>query len=177
MRKLFLMVALIAGFVSQAQSQQTVNKVGYANMEYIITQLPDVKEIETELKSTQAQFKNQIEVKSQELKKQYADFNANMNTLADTVRMNKKRELEQSVADLEKFQQDAQLTLQNKQKLYMAPVYLKVNRAIGEVAKENGFTVILSQQVSGYRVLLYNNEQVDVSNLVLQKFGVTPVAK
>lgn len=177
MKKLFLLIALIAGFVSQAQSQQTVNKVGYANMEYIITQLPDVKEIETELKSTQAQFKNQIEVKSQELKKQYADFNSNMNTLADTVRMNKQRELEQSVADLEKFQQDAQLTLQNKQKLYMAPVQLKVNRAISEVARENGFSVILSQQIGGYRVLLYNNEQVDVSNLVLQKFGVTPVAK
>ena len=177
MRKLFLLVALAAGYVSQAQSQQTANKVGYANMEYIITQLPDVKEIETELKSTQTQFKNQIEVKSQALQKQYADFNANMNTMADTVRVNKQRELEQSMADLEKFQQDARLTIQNKQKLYMAPVYLKVNRAIEEVAKENGFSVILNQQVSGYRILLYNNEQVDVSNLVLQKFGVTPVAK
>lgn len=178
MKNVFLLVALtVCCYVSQAQPQSTANKVGYANLEYIIAQLPETKKIETDLKTSQAQFKNEIELKSEKLRKQYADFNANMNTLADTVRVNKQRELEQAVADLEKFQQDAQLTLQNKQKLFMAPVQLKVNRAISEVARENGFSVILTQQIGGYRVLLYNNEQVNVSDLVLQKFDVTPVAK
>ena len=175
MRKLFLLAAIAAGYISQAQSPQVSdNRVGFANMEYIISQIPDVKEIQTDLKSTQTQLRTQIEARSTELQKQYADFNTNMNSMVDTVRENKQRELEKGVADLEKMQQDAQLTLQNKQKLYMAPVYLKVNRAIAEVAKENGFAIILTNKISSYSFLLYQQPQMDVSNLVLQKFGVTP---
>ncbi|MEX2232123.1 MAG: OmpH family outer membrane protein [Cyclobacteriaceae bacterium] len=178
MKKLFLLVALAAGYFAHAQSPQTAeNRVGYANMEYIITQLPDVKEIETEMKSTETQLRTQIQARSQEVQKQYTDFNENMKTMVDTVRINKQRDLEKAMADLEQMQQDAQVTLQNKQKLYMAPVYLKVTRAISEVAKENGYAIILTDKVSNYRLLLYQSTQLDVSNLVLEKFGVTPPAK
>lgn len=177
MRKLFLLVALAAGYGSMAQSQQAEAGVGYADMEYIVRNLPDAKEIETELKSTQTQLKNQIDARTKELQAQYADFNANMNTMVDSVRMKKQHELEQAVAALEQSQQDAQITLQNKQKLMMAPVYLKVSRAIQEVAKENGYAVILTDRISSYRLLLYRHEQKNVSDLVLKKFGITPTAK
>jgi outer membrane protein len=174
MRKILLLVAVVAANASHAQSQQAAGRVGYANIQYIITQLPDSKRIETELKSTQTQFKTQIDAKSEQLKKAYADFNANMNTMPDSVKMRKQQELQTAMADLEKFQQEAQTTLQNKQKLFMAPLYLKVSKVIGDVAKENGYTVILTQQLNNYRILLYQKDQEDVSNLVLKKMGVTP---
>jgi outer membrane protein len=177
MKKLFLLLALGLSHFSQGQSPQVDNRVGYANMEYIISQLPEIKELETDMKSTQTQLRNQIQGRSKELEKQYADFNANMNSMEDTVRMSKQRDLEKAMADLEKMQQDAQLTLQNKQKLFMAPLYLKVNRAIAEVAKENGYAIILTEQVSNYRFLLYQQPQMNISDLVLKKFGVTPSVK
>lgn len=178
MKKIFLLVAMAAGVVAQAQSpQDSQGRVGYANMEYIISKLPDMKQIETELKSTQTQLRTQIEAKSKEVQKQYNDFNAGMNTMADSVRNNRQQDLEKAVADLEQMQQNAQLTLQNKEKLFMAPLYLKVNRAIADVAKENGFAVILTEQISNYPFLLYHKPEMDVSNLVLQKFGVAPPAK
>lgn len=179
MKNITLLVALTAGYFSYAQTpaQPAQNKVGYANVEYIITQLPEMKEIETDLKSTQTQLRNQIQTKSEQVKKDYADFNANARTMVDTVRVNRQKQLEKSLADLEQMQQDAQNTLQNKQKLYMAPLYLKVNRAIQEVAVENGYEIILTDKVSGYDFLLFNSDQLDISNLVLQKFGVTPPAK
>jgi outer membrane protein len=126
------------------------------------------------LKSTQTQLRTQIEARSKEVEKQYTDFNTEMNTMADTVRMSRQRELEAAMAELEEMQQNAQLTIQNKQKLYMAPLYLRVNRAIAEVAKEQGYSIILTDMVSNYRFLLFKQPQKDVSNLVLQKFGVTP---
>ena len=178
MKKVLLFIALAVALTSQGQSTQGAGeRVGYANMEYIVSNLPDTKAIETELKSTQTQLRNQIEAKSKEIEKQYADFNSNMDTMADTVRANRQRDLEQAMADLEQMQADAQNTLQNKQKLFMAPLYLKVNRAIGEVARENGYAIILTEKISGYRFLLFQQPQVNVSDLVLQKFGVTPPAK
>ena len=86
-------------------------------------------------------------------------------------------EVEEAMAALEKMQQDAQQALQNKQRLYMAPVYLKVNSAIGEVAKETGYSIILTERIGEYSLLLFEDKQRDISDLVLKKFGVTPPAK
>ena len=178
MKAALIVIAVTVGCLAPAYSQQASNnKVGYANMEYIISKLPDMKQIETEMKSTQTQLRNQIQTRSQEVQKQYNDFNAQAPTMTDTVRASKQRDLEKAMADLEKMQQDAQVTLQNKHKLYMAPIYLKVNRAIQEVAKENGYGIILTDKVSTYSFLLYHTAQLDISDLVLQKFGVTSPAK
>jgi outer membrane protein len=178
MKRIFLLVAIAAGYFSHAQSPQTGDqKICYANLEYIISKLPDMKEIEAEMKSTQTQLRNQIQTRSQEVEKQYTDFNANMNTMTDTVRINKQRELEAALGDLEQMQQNAQLTLQNKQKLFMAPLYLKVNRAIQEVARENGYAIVLTETVGTYDFLLYHQPQKNISDLVLKKLGVTSVEK
>lgn len=177
MKTFFLVVMIIAGCTFQSQSQEAPNRVGYADMQYIISQLPDVKEIETELKTTQTQLQDQLQSRSQALQKQYNEFNATVNTMVDSVAANKQRQLQQAVAELEAFEQEARVTIKNKQKLYMAPVYLKVNSAIAQVAKEQGFAVILTDKVSNYPLLLYQQPQLDVSDLVLQKFGVTPPAK
>ena len=177
-KPIFLLIILLAGAVANAQSQTApAERTGYANIEYIISQLPDMKQIQTDMKSTETQFRNQIQERTQKLQQQYSDFNEKSREMADTVRENRQRSLQQAIADLQKFQEDAQVTLENKQKLYMAPLYLKVTKAISEVAKENGFAIILTEKVNNYSVLLFRQPADDVSDLVLKKFGVTPPAK
>lgn len=175
MKKVILLAAIIAGCIGPAEGQQTAERIGYANLQYIMSQLPEMKQIQADMKSAGDQFRNQIQEKSQKLQQQYNDLNQNMQGMADTVRQRKQGELQQAMADLEKFQQDAQVTLQNKEKLYLAPLYLKVNKVISEVAKENGFAIILTDKLNNYPVLLYQQPQADVSDLVLKKLGITPV--
>ena len=177
MKKGILLAAVIAGCTVLAQAQQATDRIGYASLQYIISQLPEMKQIQADMKSAGDQFRNQIQEKSQKLQQQYNDFNQNMQAMADTLRQRKQDELQRGMADLEKFQQDAQVTLQNKEKLYMAPLYLKVNKVISEVAKENGFAIILTDKLNNYPVLLYQQPKEDVSDLVLKKLGVTPAAK
>ncbi len=173
MRKLVLLLVLGLGtFVSQAQTASV--KVGYADVDYIFSQLPDAKAIDAELKSTQTQLKNQIDAKYQDFQKKLADYNANLNTMLDAVKANTERELQQMQQNIEKLQADAQTTLQTKQSQLMDPVYKKVGKGIEDVAKENGFTFILTQQIGGLDVILYGDEKMDISDLVLKKLGVTP---
>lgn len=175
MRKLVLLFALALGtFATQAQNPTASSKIGFADVDYIFSQMPEAKQIDTELKSTQQQLKNQIDTKSQEFQKKLADYQANLNTMLDAVRQNTERELQQLQENLQKLQQDAQVTIQNKQSQLMEPVYQKVGKAIEDVAKENGYTFILNQQIGGLDVILYGDENNDVSDLVLKKLGVTP---
>lgn len=161
--------------LATAQSPETTTgRVGFADMEYIMQRLPDMKQIESDLKSTQTQLRNQIKAKSDALQKKYEALNASAQGLSDSVRIKEQQQLEQGLAELEKMQQDAQVTLQNKQKLYMAPLYLKVNNAIRQVAEENGFEIVLTRRIGGANFLMYQEEQQNISDLVLQKFGVDP---
>ncbi|MDH4089439.1 MAG: OmpH family outer membrane protein [Cyclobacteriaceae bacterium] len=173
MRKLVLLLALGFGtLLSHAQTAST--KIGYADVDYIFSQLPEAKQIDTELKSTQTQLKNQIDTKYADFQKKLADYQANLNTMLDAVRQNTERELQQMQQNIEKLQQDAQTTIQAKQTQLMDPVYKKVGKGIEEVAKENGFSFILNQQIGGLDVILYGDEKMDISDLVLKKLGVTP---
>ena len=173
MRKLVLLAVFgLATFLSYAQTTQT--KIGYADVDYIFSQLPEAKQIDTELKSTQAQLKNQIDTKYQEFQKKLADYQANLNTMLEAVRANTERELTQMQQNIEKLQADAQTTIQAKQTQLMEPVYKKVGKGIEDVAKENAFTFILNQQIGGLDVILYGDEKMDISDLVLKKLGVTP---
>lgn len=175
MRKLVLLLVLgLGAHLSQAQTAST--KIGYADVDYIFSQMPESKAIEAELKSTQTQLKNQIDAKYAEFQKKLADYNANLNTMLDAVRQNTERELQQMQQNIEKLQTDAQTTIQTKQTQLMDPVYKKVGKGIEDVAKENGFTFILNQQIGGLDVILYGDEKMDISDLVLKKLGVTPKA-
>ena len=175
MKKFALLFVLAFGIITtQAQTPAPTPKVGYADVDYIFGQLPEAKQIDTELKSTQTQLKNQIDAKSQEFQKKLADYQANLNTMLDAVRSNTERELTQLQENLQKLQQDAQTTVQNKQTQLMDPVYKKVGKAIKEVAEENGYTFVLNQQIGGLDVILYGDDKMDISDLVLKKLGVTP---
>ena len=175
MRKIVLLFVLGLGFLAaQAQTQPTSGKIGFADVDEIFNQMPEAKQIESELKTTQNMLKTQIDTKAQEFQKKLADYNANLNNMLDAVKQNTERELTQMQQNLEKLQQDAQTTIQSKQAQLMSPLIDKVGKAIKEVALENGYTFILNSQIGGLDVVLYGDEKMNVSELVLKKLGVTP---
>ncbi len=161
-------------FTTILGNAQTPLKIGFADVEYIFSQMPESKTIETELQALQTQLKKQIDAKLADFQKkvtEYQQFGANV---PEAVRQNTERELRQMQENIEKLQQDAQTEMQRKQTQLMEPVYQKVGKAIEDVAKENGFSIILNNQISGLDVILYGDEKLDVSDLVLKKLGVTP---
>jgi len=172
MRTLLFLFAF--GFVASVANAQSASKIGYADVDYIFSQMPEFKQIDSDLQSLQNQLKKNLEAKGAEFQRKVAEYQQNAGTMLDAVRQNTERELQQLQANLEKMQQDAQAEVQKKQTLLMEPVYAKVGKAIEDVAKENAFTFILNQQIGGLDVILYGEPSADISDLVLKKMGVTP---
>ncbi|MCK6616827.1 MAG: OmpH family outer membrane protein [Cyclobacteriaceae bacterium] len=171
MRTLVLLLAF--GFATQI-AQAQMQKIGYADVEYIFSQMPEAKQIESELQSLQTQLKNQIDTKVAEFQKKLAEYQQYGATVPDAVRQNTERELQQMQTNIEKLQQDSQANFQKKQNQLMEPVYTKVGKAIEETAKEQGYSLIINNQISGLDVVLYADEKIDISDLVLKKMGITP---
>ncbi len=169
MKKLLFLVVL--GCVAIATQAQT--KVGYANVDYIFASMPESKQIEAELKTLQTQLKNKIDADYQKFQKNLQEYTAATN-IPDAVRVNTERELQQQRENIEKLQQDAQTNVQNRHAQLMAPVYEKMGKAIQETAKENGYQLVVSEQLGGLDVVLYADDNIDISDLVLKKMGITP---
>ncbi|MFM8912404.1 MAG: OmpH family outer membrane protein [Flammeovirgaceae bacterium] len=172
MRTLF--VAMLCGLALTTAQAQT-QKIGFADWERIFEQMPQFKQIESELRTHNQQLENQMKAKQQDYQakvKAYQDLPVGT---PEPIKADKVREIQTLEESFQKFQQEAQASLQKKQGDLMAPIMEKIGKAIEEVAKENGYTFIINPQLSGnIDILLYADEQFDISGLVLKKFGITP---
>lgn len=172
-RGLFLFVFVIAATLG-VNAQTAGTKIGYADVDYIFSQMPEFKQIEAELQSLNTQLQNQLNQRIQNFQNKVNEYQKNAPNMIEAVRQSEERELTQMRDNIQKLEQDAQVTLQKKQEALMNPVYDKVGKAIEEVAKENGFDIVINQQLGGLDVILYASDKLDLSDLVLKKLGITP---
>jgi outer membrane protein len=156
----------------------------YANTDYIMSQLPDTKQLDSAIQAMRENYARDYQAKTQALQQQYDTYLINRESMSDTARASVEAQLQQGQADLQQFGENAQNTLQNTQKLYMAPIYLQVGKAMELVATEKGFSIILTMRVGDQQMFLYADQKRDATALILKKLGVevpppvkTPVAK
>lgn len=174
MRPLLTFIFSAIAFAGFAQ-QPTTQKIGYADWDRIFNEMPEFKQIDSELKAHRTQLESQMDAKQKDFQAKYDAFTKLAPTTPDAVRADKQRELENLQESIQKFQQDAQTSFENKRNSLMEPVFTKVGKAIEETAKENGFTFIINPQLlGGGDILLYSDSKYDISDLVLKKLGVTP---
>jgi outer membrane protein len=173
---LAFVIATIA--VPSLAQNHPAQKIGYADTEYIFSQLPEFKQVDVDLKAHGTQLQTQLEQKSKELETKYKAYQAMPATTPDAIRADKERELTQLQEGIQKFQQDAQTSFENKRAKLMEPLFAKVAEAINVVAKEQGYTFIINPGLvgGGGDILLYTDEKYDISSAVLKKLGVTPTA-
>ncbi|WP_347159568.1 OmpH family outer membrane protein [Pontibacter chitinilyticus] len=171
MNKIRTLVAafLLISFASFAQSNDQPLKFGYTNVEYILMQLPESKQIESELKTHSTQLENQLQAKYTEYQAKVDAYQKGAATMDKTIRDDKEKELMNMNNSIQEFQRNAQTSLQAKEKSLVDPVIAKIDKAIKDVAKENGYTYVISNQA-----LLAGPEGGDISPLVLKKLGVDP---
>ena len=176
MKKTTLFVAF-ALFISISSFAQSAMKVGYINVDYVLTQLPDTKQVEQVLKEHEKQLQNQLQAKGADFEAKVAEFRRTGETMIPAIRADKEKELQNLQRSIQEFQANAQQSLQKKQVELLDPVYTKIQNAIDAVSKEHGFTYVFSSHVAGAPILLHADEQYDVANLVLKSLGITPAQK
>jgi outer membrane protein len=164
--------------VSNAQTAAPL-KIGYTNVEYILAVMPESKQIESDLKTYSTQLESQLQTKYKEYQTKGEAYQKGAQTMTDVIRADKEKELMNLQSSIEEFQKNAEVSLQKKQQALLEPAYKKMQKAIDDVAKENGFTYVFNSD-AGYgtnAILLHAPESDNISDLVLKKMGVTPPAK
>ena len=175
MRITILLGLLVLTSVTNVFAQQ--QKIGYANAEYILTLLPEAKQIEADLKAYETQLQNQLQAKYAEFQQKAGEYQQNAAGMIDAVRADKESELQNMQEEIQKFQQNAEQSLLKKRNDLLAPAVEKIGNAIKQVAEANGFTHVFSAGAPGLDILLYASEDTNLDNLILTHLGIDPPAE
>lgn len=173
--KILSVVVVLMACAVHVSAQESL-KIGYTNADYVLSLLPEAKQIDAELKAYEKQLQNQIQAKYNNLQEKMSDYQANAASWDDLIRTDKEEEIQNLQQSIQKFSTDAETSMNNKRNQLLKPVYEKIGTAIEQIAVENGYSHIFSAGAPGFDVLLYAREQDDVSNLILKKLGITPPA-
>jgi len=174
MKAKIIVLALTLSAVTFMANAQEALKIGYTNADYVLSLLPEAKQIDAELKAYEKQLQNQVQAKYKDLQAKVEDYERNVNSYDELIRADKEKEITTLQQNIQQFSADAEASMGKKRNQLLAPAYEKIGTAIETVAKENNYTHVFSAGAPGFDVLLYAREQDNISDLVLKKLGITP---
>lgn len=156
------------GFVAQAQDV----KIGYTNVELIMDLMPEMEQIGADIQDYSQQLQTQVQTKTGDFQRQVQAYEQAAQTMTEEARNTKVQELTKLQQDLQKYQEDTQVSYQRKLQELLEPVQTKVFNAINAVAAENNYTHIFSESAGQSPVLLYTRDDDKFTELVLTKLGI-----
>lgn len=175
MRKLFLLILFGSKLLVNAQSAQNI---GYAETEYIMSELPEFKKLDSELKTHYSQLEKELKLKYDEFEAKSKSYKELPASTPQAIKDDRERELAALQRSMEKFKNDAQVSYQKKVNGLLDPLYKRIGNAIEQVAKENDYSFIINHRFENDgQILLVWDEKYNISDLVLKKLGVVPIPR
>ncbi|MBO2032064.1 OmpH family outer membrane protein [Siccationidurans ginsengisoli] len=180
MKKLHLTFAAVAlaaaSFFAPSAQAQAPLKIGFTSVEYVLSQMPESKQIESDLKAYGTQLESQMKAKQTAFQTKLDDYQKRGGAMTPVVKADTEKELQTMQQGLQEFGQTAQQSLQQKQQALLRPVLDKIQKNIDAVANEQGYTYILNSDSGSNPILLHGPKDGDVSDAILKKMGITPTA-
>jgi len=163
-------LAVVVTFFGQSASAQ---KFGHIDNDQLIQALPEFDTARVQLEKFQKELVNALELMSVEFNNKREAYQKDAANLSEIVKQNKEQELSDLQGRIQEFQQNAQQQLQNKQAELFQPIVTKVDKAVKEVGKENGFIYIFDVSQSKASLLYFDEtKSTNVTPLVKTKLGI-----
>lgn len=167
---IILLSAGILGFSAVANAQQ---KIGYINADEVVQLMPEAAAVQTQLDEYQKSLYQLAQEKQTSLNEAVAKFYKDSATMSPSMKEVKRTELQKQVQDLNGEDQKIQNQFEQKRQELSIPIQKKLQAAIDDVAKENGYAYIITREA-----LIIVPSSGDIAPLVRKKLGLKePVAK
>lgn len=163
----FKLTLVLVAFISTFSIAQT--KTGTIDSDYIINIMPESEIVIARSQQYGARLDSLFSIKMVDYQARVKDFRdkeAEMGVLMKKTLVKELTELEQ---DIKQYQDNGNKLMQLKQNELMRPLYKKLNLAIDEIAKENGYTLILTTTGNQFA---YIDQKFDITKLVMAKLNI-----
>ena len=145
------------------------NKVGTVNSDLIIGKMPQMKQVLKRVDNYAKKLDSTFQIKFKGFQTKIDAYKKTEGT--STINQNKKKynEIVALEQEMQKFRENGTKMMQLRRNEFMRPLYKKVSDVIAVIAKEKGYSQILT--ISGNQ-FAYIDEKHDITKLVLEKLGI-----
>jgi outer membrane protein len=171
MKRLIGLVALVIFFASGQNAAAQNFKFGHINSDELFSIMPERDTIISQMEALRTELQNELELMHVEYNNKLNDYTNQAEQLSDLVRQTKEEELVGLNQRITNFQQSADQQLQSKQIELMQPVIQKAEKAIQDVAREEGFTYIFDLS-RGPIIYFDETKSEDILEKVKTKLGI-----
>jgi len=163
-------LVIIIALTGQSAMAQSF-KFGHINSDELIQAMPEYDSATVKLEKYRKELVNALELMTVELNTKNDAYQKESKNLSDIVKQTKEQELMDMNKRIQDFQTNAQTQLQNKQTEVFQPIYAKVDKAIKDVGKENGFLYVFDV-AKGALLYFDDTKSINIMPLVKTKLGL-----
>jgi outer membrane protein len=164
-----LLIVAFSLMISLGAMAQTASKVGTIDVDYILSKMPELTQVQSGVqtygKGLDAQLGEKLAVYDSLIK----NYTKMENTYGDAIKRTKQTEIIDLEDEMAQFRDNSVSLLQIKQNELMGPLYTKIGKALELVAKEQGYTQVLAVNAS----IAYLDKNFDVTAAVMKKMGLS----
>ncbi len=168
MKKVVLMffVLMLTGITGIAQ------KYGHVNFGTLISLLPETKAADQALLDYQKQLVAKGEEMAKAFQGKYEVFvkDVQSGNLTPVQQQTRQEELQKEQQDIIKYEQDLQQMAQSKRDELLKPIVDKAQKAIDDLAKENGYVMIFDTSI--FNSVLFAQESDDLMPALKARLGI-----
>ncbi|MEP6626704.1 MAG: OmpH family outer membrane protein [Ginsengibacter sp.] len=165
--KQFLTILFISAGIFGFSNAANAQKIGFISADEIIQLMPEAATVQTELDQYQKSLYQNAQDKQTSLNESVQKFYKDSSTMSASLKEVKRTELQKQVQDLSGEDQKIQNQFEQKRQELSLPIQKKLQTAIEEVAKENGYTYVLPREA-----LIVMPPSSDIGPLVRKKLGL-----
>jgi outer membrane protein len=163
-----LLLAFMMMITAHAQGQQ----YGYMNSAHLMSRMPEVQSADTELAAFQKELAAQLQIRADDFQNRLQVFSQSMSNKALTSIEYTTQEaaFQKEQMELRQLESTMMEQVQAKREELLQPILEKVDRAIREVAREQGYQLIFDTSL--INTVLSADESLDVEPLVADRLGL-----
>ena len=161
----------IFGFIGQNVFAQNL-KFGHIASDELIQSLPEYDSATKKLEKFRQDLINALELMQVEMNNKSEAYQKDQKNLTEIVRQTKEQELMDMNNRIQQFQSSAQQQLQEKQAELFQPIMAKIDKAIKDIGKEQGFVYIFTVGQGSTLVYFDETKSTNVLPLAKAKLGI-----
>lgn len=165
--KQFLTILFISAGIFGFSNAVNAQKIGFISADEIIQLMPEAATVQTELDQYQKSLYQNAQDKQTELNEAVAKFYKDSATMSPSLKEVKRTDLQKQYQDIAGVDQKIQNQFEQKRQELSLPIQKKLQTAIEDVAKENGYTYVLPREA-----LIVMPPTSDIGPLVRKKLGL-----
>ena len=168
MKKIFLSTVFLLFITGVSFSQ----KYAYIDSEYIMDNIPEYKDAQSEIDALSKQWQKEIEQKFKEIDNLYKAFQAESVLLPEEVKKKRENEIiaaEKEAKDLQKQRFGKDGDLYKKRQDLVKPIQDKVYNAIEKRAQDKNYIFVFDK--AGSLTIMYADSKYDMSDDILDDLG------